>query len=328
MVTPETGIASDAFMVSGVDENGAAVDAVPPATGDIAVAGPGTFVQNYYAGFAQDEFRATSSVTLNVGVRYEFEQGLQEDDNRFTVGFDRNATFPAQVAGLDLKGGLMYAGQNGYPTVQGAPFKGQFAPRGGIAWSLSDRTVIRGGYGLFWAPTQFSGVTETVMGTRGYTASTSFLSSNDGGLTPAGSLSNPFPAGFAQPQGNSQGLMTGAGGVIDFVDQNSKPGYVQQYSVDYQWELPAGNSVGVGYMGSRSERLSMGGTSDVTVNINQLDPSYLALGTVCPGAESVLRQRGIRQLEPLGHDRARPAVASLSVHGRVRPSGESSPRAL
>ena len=48
-----------------------------PATGDIAVAGPGTFVQNYYAGFAQDEFRATSSVTLNVGVRYEFEQGLR-----------------------------------------------------------------------------------------------------------------------------------------------------------------------------------------------------------------------------------------------------------
>ena len=117
------------------------------------------------------------------------------------------------------------------------------------------------------------------MGARGYTASTSFLSSNDGGLTPAGSLSNPFPAGFAQPQGNSQGLMTGVGGAIDFVDQNAKPGYVQQYSADYQWELPAGNVVSVGYMGSRSERLSMGGTSDVTVNINQLDPSYLALGT-------------------------------------------------
>ena len=165
------------------------------------------------------------------------------------------------------------------PTIRARPFKGQFAPRGGVAWSLTDKTVIRGGYGLFWAPTQFPGVTEAVMGTRGYTASTSFLSSNDGGLTPAGSLSNPFPTGFAQPQGNSQGLMTGAGGVIDFVDQNAKPGYVQQYSVDYQWELPASNVVSVGYMGSRSERLSMGGTTDVTVNINQLDPSYLSLGT-------------------------------------------------
>jgi hypothetical protein len=250
-----------------------------PATGDIAVAGPGSFLQHYYAGYAQDEFRATESITLNVGLRYEFEQGLQEKDNRFTVGFDPNATFPAQVAGLDLKGGLMYAGQNGYPTVQGAPSKGQFAPRGGIAWSLTDKTVIRGGYGLFWAPTQFSGVTETTMGTRGYTASTTFLSSTDGGLTPTGSLSNPFPNGIAQPQGNAQGVLTGAGGAIDFVDQSSKPGYVQQYSVDYQWELPAGHSISVGYMGSRSERLSMGGTSDVTVNINQLDPSYLALGT-------------------------------------------------
>lgn len=165
-----------------------------------------------------------------------------------------------------------------YPTLQGSPFKGQVAPRGGIAWSLTEKTVIRAGYGLFWAPNQFSGVGEAVTGTLGYTASTSFLSSTDGGLTPAGSLSNPFPTGFAQPQGNSLGLLTGAGGVIDFVDQNAKPGYVQQYSADYQWELPASNVISVGYMGSRSERLSIGGTSDATVNINQLDPSYLALG--------------------------------------------------
>jgi hypothetical protein len=250
-----------------------------PATGDIAVAGPGNFLLNYYSGYVQDEFRATSKLTLNLGLRYEFEDGLREQDNHFAVGFDPTAAFPVQVEGLDLKGGLMYAGQNGYPTYQGAPYKGQIAPRGGVAWSVTEKTVIRGGYGFFWAPTQFPGVTEAVMGTRGYTASTSFLSSTDGGLTPSGSLSNPFPAGFAQPQGNSQGLLTGAGGVIDYVDQNAKPGYVQQYSVDYQWELPGSNAVTIGYMGSRSERLSMGGTSDVTVNINQLDPRYLSLGT-------------------------------------------------
>src|SRR4029077_16614749 len=127
-----------------------------------------------------------------------------------------------------------------------------FAPRGGIAWSLTEKTVVRAGYGLFWAPTQFNGVGEAVMGARGYSASTSYLASNDGGLTPVGSLSNPFPAGFAQPQGNSQGLLTGAGGPGGFLEQNAKPGYVQQYSADYQWELPAGNVVTVGYMGSRS----------------------------------------------------------------------------
>ena len=76
--------------------------------GDIAVAGPGNYVQNYYAGFAQDEFRATSSVTLNVGVRYEFEQGLQEEDNRFTVGFDPSGvpdpTLPERLEREDGRG--------------------------------------------------------------------------------------------------------------------------------------------------------------------------------------------------------------------------------
>jgi hypothetical protein len=249
-----------------------------PASGDIAVATPGHYFLNYYAGYVQDNFRATSKLALNFGLRYEFEGGLHEQDNHFTVGFDPTAAFPVTAPGMNLKGGLMYAGVNGSPHYQGQPIHSQFSPRGGIAWSLTDKHVVRAGYGLFWVPEQFNGVTEAVIGARGYTASTSFLSSNDGGLTPAGTLSNPFPS-VQQPQGNSAGLATGAGGTIDFIDQNAKPGYVQQYSLDYQWELPAGNVVSVGYQGSRSERLTLGGTSDATVNINQLDPSYLSLGT-------------------------------------------------
>ena len=122
-------------------------------------------------------------------------------------------------------------------------------------------------------------IAEATIGARGYSAVTTFLASNDGGLTPAGTLSNPFPNGVTQPQGNSLGLATGAGSVIDFVDQDSKPGYVQQYSIDWQRELPGEMAIAVGYMGSRSERLPIGGTVDATVNINQLDPQYQALGT-------------------------------------------------
>jgi hypothetical protein len=249
-----------------------------PATGDITVPTPGHYVLNYYAGYLQDDFRATQKLTLNFGLRYEYESGLQERDNHFTVGFDPDAAFPVKVPGLDLKGGLMYAGVDGYPTHQGHPITTQFAPRGGVAYSLTDKMVLRGGYGFFWAPTQFNGVGESVIGSRGYTASTSFLSSNDGGLTPVGSISNPFPV-VGQPRGNSLGLLTGAGGTVDYIDQNARPGYVQQYSFDYQWELPRSNVVTIGYMGSRSERLTFGGTSDASVNINQLDPSYLAMGT-------------------------------------------------
>jgi trimeric autotransporter adhesin len=249
-----------------------------PATGSIVYATPAHYLVDYYAGYAQDEFRASSRLTLNYGVRYEYEPGVREADNAFTVGFDRNADFPVQVPGLTLKGGLMYAGENGYPTTQGKPLNG-VAPRGGFAWSLSDKNVIRGGYGFYWAPMQFSGVGETAMGRLGYTATTTYLASTDGNRTPANSLSNPFPAGVTPPQGNSLGLATGAGGVVDFVDQNSQPGQVHQYSVDYTRELPAGIAVSIGYSGSRSAHMPVGGTSDQTVNINQIDPAYLSLGS-------------------------------------------------
>jgi hypothetical protein len=249
-----------------------------PASGSIVAATPAQYFINYYAGYAEDDLRATSTLTLNYGLRYEFETGVREADDHFTVGFDPNATFPLQVPGMSLKGGLMYAGQNGYPTAQGHALKGA-APRAGFAWSLSPKDVIRGGYGLYWAPIQFSGVGETAMGRLGYTSTTTYLSSTDGNRTPANSLSNPFPAGVTPPQGNALGLATGAGGVVDFVDPASRPGEVQQYSVDYTHEFAGGIAASVGYSGSRSDHMPLGGTVDATVNINQLDSKYLSLGS-------------------------------------------------
>jgi trimeric autotransporter adhesin len=186
--------------------------------------------------------------------------------------------FRRRCQGLSLKGGLLYAGVNGNPTTQGRTLNGA-APRGGFAWSLTDRTVIRGGYGFYRAPTQYPGLGEAAIGSKGYTATTTFLASTDGGLTPANTLSNPFPSGITPAQGNSLGLATGGGGVIAFADQNAEPGFVQQYSVDLQHQLPGGNMITIGYSGSRSERLTVGGTTDATVNINQLDPKYLVLGS-------------------------------------------------
>ncbi|HEV8394236.1 MAG TPA: TonB-dependent receptor [Vicinamibacterales bacterium] len=248
-----------------------------PASGDVNVATPGKYYTDYYSAFAQDDWRVTDRLTLNFGLRYEYEPGVSARDNRFTVGFDRDALFPVQVPGMTLKGGLMYAGVDGYPSRQQQPLN-NVAPRGGFAYSLSEKMVVRGGYGLYFVP-PITDIAEATIGARGYSASTTFLASTDGGLTPVGTLANPFPNGVTEPQGNSLGLATGAGSVIDFVDQNSKPGYVQQYSFDWQRELPGEMAIAVGYMGSRSERLLIGGTVDATVNLNQLDPQYQSLGT-------------------------------------------------
>jgi len=252
-----------------------------PDSGNLPVATPNNFFINYYAGYVQDDLRLKPNFTLNVGLRYEFEQGLQERDNQITVGFARDREFPVQVPlpdGRKLMGGLLYAGVDGNPTHQADPTKTKFAPRIGFAWSLSNKTIIRGGYGIFWAPTQYPFPNENAMGTRGFTAVTSYFASADGGLTPAGRLDDPFPNGVEKPVGNKLGLLTGAGGDVHFIDQFAKSAYVQQYSVDFQREMSGRIALTVGYVGSRSLHLGVGGTVDSTVNINQLDPRFQSLG--------------------------------------------------
>jgi trimeric autotransporter adhesin len=262
-----------------------------PESGDIAVGAPNDFYINYFGGFVHDDWRLLPNLTLNLGLRYEFEQGLQERNNGFTVGFDRDRTFPVQVAfpapvgPRELKGGLMYAGIDGYPTHQSDPSKTKFAPRVGLAWSINQKLVLRTGYGIFYAPNQYAFPSESRLGTLGFTGVTTMFTSPDGsvpcniGQANECTLTNPFPGGIQQPTGNSLRLLTGAGGDINFVDQFRKSAYIHQFSLDFQFELPKQMVVKVGYVGARGENLLVGGTGSNTVNINQLDPKYLSMGS-------------------------------------------------
>jgi hypothetical protein len=253
-----------------------------PSTGNIPVSAPINAYINYYAGYAQDDLRVSSKLTVNLGLRYEFEQGLQEKDNQLTVGFDRDRQWPFQLpGGPELKGGLMYAGVDGYPTHQSDPSKAKFAPRAGFAWTPNPKTVIRGGYGLFWAPHQYPGISSTSLGTRGFTTQTDLVSTTPDGSRPLPGfdLANPFTNGIDQPTGSANGILTGAGGTVQFVDQFRKSAYVHQYSVDIQRELPGKLVAGIGYIGATSRHLGLGGNDDATLNINQLDPRYAALGS-------------------------------------------------
>ncbi len=90
---------------------------------------------------------------------------------------------------------------------------------------------------------------------------------------------NPFPAGISQPTGNAGGILTGAGGTVQFNDQFRKSAYVHQYSLDLQHELPGRIVAGISYIGATSRHLGLGGNDNATLNINQLDPKYLSLGS-------------------------------------------------
>jgi hypothetical protein len=252
-----------------------------PTSGDITIGTPNDFFINYYGGYFHDDWRVSQKLTLNLGLRYEFEQGLQERNKQLTVGFSRDKAFPVQVTGLNLRGGLLYAGVDGAPTYQGDPSKRKFAPRLGLAYKFNDRMVLRGGYGIFYSPNQYAFPNENRMGTRGFTAVTNYIPSIDGNLTPCATctLTNPFPNGVERPTGSSLGLRTGVGGNVHFVDQFRESAYVHQYSADLQYELGGGTVIAAGYVGARSEQLSVGGTNSNTVNINQLSRDQLALGT-------------------------------------------------
>lgn len=250
-----------------------------PDRGDIPVATPFDFHINYFGGFLQDDWRVTQNLTLNLGIRLEHEEGLRDRADHLAVGFSRDKAWPVQpIPGLNLRGGLLYAGVDGAPTHQSDPRTIKPGPRGGFAWSITPNTVLRSGYGLFWAPYQYAFPTEDRLGTRGFSASTTYFASADGGLTPAGNIVNPFPGSIEQPRGSAGGLTTGAGGTVHFVDQFRKDAYVQQFSVDLQRELPGQISVSAGYVGSRTENLGIGGTDSNQVWINQIDPQSQSLG--------------------------------------------------
>jgi hypothetical protein len=257
-----------------------------PSGGGISVSSPIDASFQYWSGFAQDDVRVTSKLTLNLGLRYDFEQGLRERENRFITGWAFDEPFPIQVGGLRpdeaplvLTGGFRYAGVDGAPTHQGDPNPWQFAPRLGALYAVDERTAIRGGYGLFWAPSQGIGADEGGTATTGYNIGTSYIATGANPFVPCDgcSLTNPFPAGINQPVGGSQGRLTGVGNSVSFIDPHSRLGYLHRYSIDVQRELPHQLAVGIAYLGAVGRQL-MSGIGGWGPNINQLDRRYLVLG--------------------------------------------------
>ena len=144
----------------------------------------------YYGAFIQDNFRLNNKITINAGIRWEHEGGVREANNGLIVGFNETAASPiaSQVPGLDLKGAVQYAGVGGAPDSVGNYNTNKWGPRGGIAWQVDSKTVVRGGYGLFWAPQIYLG---GPLATLGYANNTQYT-----GKSTTDVLTNPFPSGL------------------------------------------------------------------------------------------------------------------------------------
>jgi hypothetical protein len=236
----------------------------------------------YWGVYFQDDWRVNSRLTLNYGLRLEHEDGLREVNNRQTVAFDESAVNPIDtrvpkagtlLAGQTLRGGLVYAGVGGAPEEQGNPKAIKPAPRVGATFALNPKTVVRAGYGLFWAPFNYS---TTMHGQTGFSRTTQFNQSSPESEVPLGVLDNPFPSGLLAPVGSSLGLATNVGSQVDYIDQNKGDARVHQYSADFEHELPGAMAISVGYIGATGREIGFCGTNEGTtcyININQIDPA-------------------------------------------------------
>ena len=244
-----------------------------PTRGAGQIGTPATQFINYYAGFIQDDWRVNEKLVLNLGVRIENEQGLQEKNDGMAVGFDRDTAYPIQVPGFrPLTGGILYAGVDGNPTHAQDPKAVKVGPRAGFAYSVTDSTVLRGGYGVFWAPHTYGGSDQDRLARIGFSANTDFLQ----GTT--ATLSSPFPFGVGQPVGNTNGRLQNQGQSLDVIDQFRESPYVQQWSFGMQHELTPAVALSIGYAGSKGTNLTVNGTPDQYTDINQLAPEFLSMG--------------------------------------------------
>lgn len=247
----------------------------------------GVFINTAYynALFAQDDYRLSEKLTVNFGLRYEYEEGQSERRNRYNVGFDPNVVSTYTGAGgntVNVKGGIQFAGQNGAPIHCCDNSHIKFSPRIGISYTPMKDTVVHAGFGVFFAPVGISAAT------TGYSQTSTYAPGVATGPVAVGSsayLTNPFSGGVLEPTGNSLGALTGIGSAFTgsstyaftsgLQDYAKRFPFVEQYSLDIEHQFKYDILFKIGYYGAHARNFTN------YTNINQIPDAVLA--TYAPG---------------------------------------------
>ena len=217
-----------------------------------------------YSFFAQDTYKVTSHLTLNYGLRYDLDLPARESQDRFS---QVDPTLPNPGAGNILGAYTYYGkgpGRNGRTRLQDT-FKKAFGPRVGFAYSINDKTVLRGGYGIFYQPLKEGSFAD--QDALGFFNIENLSVGNGGPFQ----IDDGFPhiqppSGPFTPEGQN-----GNGGVILIPRNSGRPGDIQSWNLDVQRQITKNLQVSVAYVGSK-------GTHLPALNIipNQTNPSQLS----------------------------------------------------
>jgi hypothetical protein len=259
----------DRFSCPGNQGNGLASMLLGWTTGSNYHIEPKAFSRSAYWGFYfQDDWKVSRKLTINLGVRYDFDVPRWEVQNRYSY-WDLDAQSSIKATGYDTRGVIKFVDDKNR-----SPFDADmnnWQPRLGFAYGANEKTSIRAGYGLFYTLSR-----ATVFGRpgTGFTIDSPAIWSLDSNATLNTKLNNPFPNGVLLPPGRSQGddtlLGFGTGTIVR--DNNRNPEY-HSWNFSIQRELPLRSVLEMNYTGSRGTHLFMPITT-----LSPLDPSYWGQG--------------------------------------------------
>jgi hypothetical protein len=215
------------------------------------------FKQWYIAPFFQDDWKVSPKLTLNLGLRWDYNLPPYEIHNRLNGPFLANTRNPLanmiapqylamypQLA--DLKGSMTFAGVNGTSSLASGIRWNNIQPRVGFAYKITDKLVMRGGYGRY-----FLNPTNDYLQYNGFSNNTPVVTSLDGGRTPiANALANPYPNGINPPPGASQGALSYVGRSFGFFDPTFKLPSSNQFSFGFQYQVTHASYLELKYVGN------------------------------------------------------------------------------
>ena len=237
-----------------------------PANGEIGAPQARAIQWHFLAFFVQDDVRVSRKLTLNLGLRWDYESPVTERYNREVRGFaaDQESPLAARVraaagatncpACASLKGGLLFAGVGGAPRGLFDADRNNFQPRIGGAYQLTSKTVIRSGYGLYFSPTGQFGPQ------NGFFVPTTYIGGDLQGRPGVPELgfntfANPFPRGRDAAPGAADGLLTRAGFGISYDNPKRVIPYIYQFSLSIQHQLTRDLLLDAAFVGSRTRKL-------------------------------------------------------------------------
>ncbi|MGH9406470.1 MAG: TonB-dependent receptor domain-containing protein [Terriglobia bacterium] len=224
-------------------------------------------MEHLWSVFGQDDIHVSRKLTVNLGLRWDYLGPLHDRFNALTRGFCSTCASPLQIPGMNLRGGLEFAGVGGNSRGIFNPHYNNFGPRIAFAYAVRPKTVVRGGYGIIYAQAM-----DNPGAAPGFSQTTNMVASVQEGI-PFNRLTNPFPSGILTPVGSSGGFATGLGQAITFADPEMNIPRTQQYSLNIQHQFGVNWLASVAYVGSTISRLP------VNQQLNYLPLSDLQLGS-------------------------------------------------